>query len=101
MEYKFSDRVQTLKPSAIREIFKYAADPSVVSLSAGNPSSYAVLSCWEKEPWARERIDAFRECCREAGASCKVTYFTARNAAECPIAKSAAAQARWSAPTSG
>ncbi len=38
MEYKFSDRVQTLKPSAIREIFKYAADPSVVSLSAGNPS---------------------------------------------------------------
>ena len=38
MEYKFSDRVQTLKPSAIREIFKYAADPTVVSLSAGNPS---------------------------------------------------------------
>ncbi len=38
MEYKFSDRVQNLKPSAIREIFKYAADPTVVSLSAGNPS---------------------------------------------------------------
>ena len=38
MEYKFSDRVQTLKPSAIREIFKYAADPEVISLSAGNPS---------------------------------------------------------------
>ena len=35
---KFSDRVLTLKPSAIREIFKYAADPTVVSLSAGNPS---------------------------------------------------------------
>ncbi len=41
MEYTFSDRVQTLKPSAIREIFKYAADPSVVSLSAGNPSPEA------------------------------------------------------------
>lgn len=41
MEYKFSDRVQTLKPSAIREIFKYAADPEVVSLSAGNPSPEA------------------------------------------------------------
>ena len=54
-------------------------------LSAGNPSSYAVLSCWEKEPWARERIDAFRECCRKAGASCEVTYFTARNATECPM----------------
>lgn len=38
MEYVISDKVSTLKPSAIREIFKYAADPSVVSLSAGNPS---------------------------------------------------------------
>ncbi len=41
MEYIISDRVQTLKPSAIREIFKYAADPSVVSLSAGNPAPEA------------------------------------------------------------
>lgn len=41
MEYVFSDRVQSLKPSAIREIFKYAADPTVVSLSAGNPSPEA------------------------------------------------------------
>lgn len=38
MEYVFSDRVNSLKPSAIREIFKYAADPEVVSLSAGNPA---------------------------------------------------------------
>lgn len=43
MEYRFSDRVSSLKPSAIREIFKYAADPSVVSLSAGNPSPDAFL----------------------------------------------------------
>ena len=41
MEYTFSKRVQTLKPSAIREIFKYAADPTVVSLSAGNPAPEA------------------------------------------------------------
>ena len=41
MEYVISDRVQTLKPSAIREIFKYAADPTVVSLSAGNPAPEA------------------------------------------------------------
>lgn len=40
MEYKISDRVQTLKPSAIREIFKYAADLTVVS-SAGNPAPEA------------------------------------------------------------
>lgn len=38
MNYTFSDRVSSLKPSAIREIFKYAADPEVVSLSAGNPA---------------------------------------------------------------
>ena len=41
MEYVLSERVKTLKPSAIREIFKYAADPSVVSLSAGNPAPEA------------------------------------------------------------
>ena len=41
MEYIVSDKVKTLKPSAIREIFKYAADPSVVSLSAGNPAPEA------------------------------------------------------------
>ena len=38
MEYIFSERMKSLKPSAIREMFKYAADPSVVSLSAGNPA---------------------------------------------------------------
>ena len=41
MEYKFSERVLTLKPSAIREIFKYAADPTYISLSAGNPAPEA------------------------------------------------------------
>ncbi len=44
MEYRFSKRIDKLKPSAIREIFKYAADPSVVSLSAGNPSPDAFAS---------------------------------------------------------
>lgn len=44
MKYKFSDRVSNLKPSAIREIFKYASDPEVVSLSAGNPSPEAFPS---------------------------------------------------------
>lgn len=44
MEYIFSERVSNLKPSAIREIFKYASDPEVVSLSAGNPSPDAFPS---------------------------------------------------------
>lgn len=38
MEYKFSDRVSGLKPSAIREIFKYSANPEYIPLSAGNPA---------------------------------------------------------------
>ena len=41
MDYKFSERFLNLKPSAIREIFKYAADPEVISLSAGNPAPEA------------------------------------------------------------
>lgn len=44
MEYIFSDRVNSLKPSAIREIFKYASDPQIVSLSAGNPAPDAFPS---------------------------------------------------------
>ncbi|MCL2057063.1 MAG: PLP-dependent aminotransferase family protein [Oscillospiraceae bacterium] len=38
MEYRISNRMQGLRPSAIREIFKYAGDPSVISLAAGDPA---------------------------------------------------------------
>lgn len=38
MEYKFSDKMTTMKPSAIREIFKSLTDPSIISFAAGNPS---------------------------------------------------------------
>ncbi|MBO5897503.1 MAG: PLP-dependent aminotransferase family protein [Clostridia bacterium] len=38
MEYTVSNRMSTLRGSAIREIFKYAADPSVISLAGGNPA---------------------------------------------------------------
>ncbi len=41
MDYTFSNKVTELQPSAIREIFKYASDPSVISLSAGNPAPEA------------------------------------------------------------
>ena len=37
MEYRISDRMKPLRGSAIREIFKYAADPEVISLAGGNP----------------------------------------------------------------
>lgn len=38
MDYVFSDKVSSLKPSVIREILKFTADPSVISLAAGNPA---------------------------------------------------------------
>lgn len=44
MDYKFSDRVQGLKPSAIREIFKYSSDSAYIPLSAGNPMPEAFPS---------------------------------------------------------
>lgn len=38
MEYTISNKLATLKPSAIREIFKSLTDPSIISFAAGNPS---------------------------------------------------------------
>ena len=38
MDYTISNRMSHLRGSAIREIFKYAADPAVISLAGGNPN---------------------------------------------------------------
>lgn len=38
MDLRFSDRVSSLKGSAIREIFKFAGNPQVISLAGGNPA---------------------------------------------------------------
>lgn len=38
MEFKISDRMSTMRGSAIREIFKALADPEVISLAGGNPA---------------------------------------------------------------
>lgn len=38
MNYEFSNRISTLQPSAIREILKATADPSIIPLAAGNPA---------------------------------------------------------------
>ncbi len=38
MEYKISNKMASLKPSAIREIFKSLSDPTIISFAAGNPS---------------------------------------------------------------
>ncbi len=41
MELVFSHRMQALQPSAIREIFKNMADPSIIPFAGGNPSHEA------------------------------------------------------------
>ena len=39
MEYRISNKLAALKPSAIREIFKSLADPSIIAFAAGNPAA--------------------------------------------------------------
>ena len=41
MNYNFSDKVSSLRPSAIREILKHTADPTVIPFAAGNPAPEA------------------------------------------------------------
>ncbi len=44
MDYKFSDKVSSLKASAIREILKFTSEPGVISFAAGNPAPEAFPS---------------------------------------------------------
>ena len=39
MEYHISDKMISMKPSAIREIFKSLTDPSIIAFAAGNPAA--------------------------------------------------------------
>lgn len=41
MDYIFSNRISSLKPSAIREILKATSQPGVIPFAAGNPSAQA------------------------------------------------------------
>lgn len=41
MDYTFSNRIAGMKPSAIREILKNTADPTVIPFAAGNPAPEA------------------------------------------------------------
>ena len=53
-------------------------------LSSTNPPSYAVVSFTPKRRWARERVDAFLECCRKAGVDCDVSRFPLKSADDFP-----------------
>lgn len=37
MQYRFSNKISQLKPSAIREILKATSDPTIIPFAAGNP----------------------------------------------------------------
>ena len=39
MEYNISRKMESMKPSAIREIFKSLTDPTIISFAAGNPAA--------------------------------------------------------------
>ena len=41
MDIQYADRIKDLKASAIREILKFTADPTVISFAAGNPAPEA------------------------------------------------------------
>lgn len=38
MDYRFSDKISNLKPSAIREILKATSNPDIIPFAAGNPA---------------------------------------------------------------
>ena len=54
-------------------------------LSDGRPEAFAALSFFKDERWSRERIDAFRECCRKAGFDCQVSYFKGIDYGNLPV----------------
>lgn len=64
MNYAFAERVQNLKPSAIREILKYSSDPDVVPFSAGNPAPEAfpveAVQAITAEIFSKHPIDALQ-----------------------------------------
>ncbi len=62
MEYVFSDKLASLKPSAIREIFKSLSDPTIISFAAGNPSPLS----FPTEDLAELSADIFRTCAAKA-----------------------------------
>ncbi len=64
MEYRISNKLAALRPSAIREIFKSLTDPSIIAFAAGNPAaeSFPVedMKALSAEIFAEEPIKALQ-----------------------------------------
>ena len=61
MEYRISDKLKSLAPSAIREIFKSLTDPEIIAFAAGNPAA-------ESFP-----VDFIREACSDILTNAPIT----------------------------
>ena len=81
MEYRISDKLKNLKPSAIREIFKSLSDKTIISFAAGNPSplSFPVekMHFVADEIFKNEASVAFHKALgfKEEGVSRESAYF--------------------------
>lgn len=64
MEYRISDKLACMKPSAIREIFKSLTDPSIIAFAAGNPApeSFPVeaIQKWSADIFANDAVTALQ-----------------------------------------
>lgn len=64
MEYKFSDRISSLKPSLIREILKTSAGTNIIPFSAGNPAAESfpveAMRHFSEEIYAHDAALAFQ-----------------------------------------
>lgn len=53
MEYRISDKLVNLKPSAIREIFKSLTNPEIIAFAAGNPAAESFPTDYIQEKCAQ------------------------------------------------
>lgn len=64
MDYKFSNKISSLQPSAIREILKATSNPEIIPLAAGNPAPDAFpveeIRAIAKEILEKNPIDALQ-----------------------------------------
>ncbi len=58
MEYRISDKLKSLKPSAIREIFKSLTNPEIIAFAAGNPAAESFPTEYIQEKCAQVLKDA-------------------------------------------
>ena len=90
-----------------RDVARVVCDEAAVAqmafdeLSSGYPPCYevAIFTSTDRQPWAIERIRAFRECCAAIGAECRVSVLPNPSGAKTDAEKAECAErmAEWAA----